>query len=234
MVRITTAVKHLIILNVLFFVATELLPLDLRLHLSTYYPTSSGFMPHQIITHMFMHGDLQHLVFNMLGLFFLGPYVERSLGIKRFIFLYLSSGLAAVLLHYGISMIEVINLQGQIPADFLEAIQHEGFSKYIKGYNYTDPVAANYNAILSTKLLGASGCVYGVLAAFATMFPDVKLMLLFPPIPIKAKYLALGLIGFGIISGVGGFSPGIAHYAHVGGALCGAAMIFYWGMVKLR
>lgn len=200
MLRITDVVKNLIILNVvIFFSVRYLIPIQgIEEFFVLVYPGSevmgiSGiiyrFEPVQIITHMFMHYDIKHLLFNMLGLFFLGPMVEATLGPKRFLTLYLVSGLAATLLHMLL----------------------------VKG-----------------AVVGASGAVYGVLAAFATMFPNIEMMLMFIPVPIKAKYLAIGLIVFGLISGYTGMQSGIAHYAHVGGAVMGFLMILYWKMAKLR
>jgi len=201
MLRITDVVKNLIILNVvIFFSVRYLIPIQgIEKFFVLVYPgvefldRASGivyqFEPVQIITHMFMHGDIRHLLFNMLGLFFLGPMVEAALGPKRFLTLYLVSGLAATLLHMLL----------------------------VKG-----------------AVVGASGAVYGVLAAFATMFPNIEMMLMFIPVPIKAKYLAIGLIVFGLISGYTGMQSGIAHYAHVGGAVMGFLMILYWKMAKLR
>lgn len=199
MLRITDVVKNLMIINVIvFFAVRYFLPIPgIERFFVLVYPgvelMDNGFVykfePVQIITHMFMHADERHLLFNMLGLFFLGPWVESSLGPKRFLIMYLLSGFVA-------SIAQMFISQGAI--------------------------------------VGASGAVYGVLAAFATMFPNMKLMLLFPPIPIKAKYMALGLIALGLFSGFTGMQDGIGHFAHVGGAICGFLMVHYWQMANLR
>jgi membrane associated rhomboid family serine protease len=200
MLRITEVVKNLLIINVLvFFAVRYLIPIPgiekYFMLVSPGYQFSDGqgglyvFEPVQIITHMFMHADEKHLLFNMLGLYFLGPWTETSLGHKRFLILYLLSGFAA-------SVAQVFMTTGII--------------------------------------VGASGAVYGVLAAFATMFPNAEMMLLFPPIPIKAKYLAIGLIAIGLFSGVTGAQAGIGHYAHVGGAIMGFFLVRYWKMANLR
>ncbi|MBK9255329.1 MAG: rhomboid family intramembrane serine protease [Saprospiraceae bacterium] len=200
MIRVTEVVKNLLIINIIvFFAVRYLIPIPgfekffVLVHPSIQYIDSLGeivkFEPVQIITHMFMHGNEQHLLFNMLGLFFLGPMVELSLGPNRFLILYILSGLVA-------SVAQLLVTQGAI--------------------------------------VGASGAVYGVLAAFATMFPNMKLMLLFPPIPIKAKFLAVGLIAIGLFSGVSGSSDGIGHFAHIGGAVAGFLLIHFWKMANLR
>lgn len=195
----TEVVKNLLIINVIvFFAVRYLIPVQgLDRFFMLVYPglevTSQGttyqFEPVQIVTHIFMHGDVRHLLFNMLGLFFLGPMVEMALGPKRFLILYLTSGLLA-------SAVQMLASQGII--------------------------------------LGASGAVYGVLAAFATMFPNVQLMLLIPPIPIKAKYMAVGLIVIGLFMGLGGMQSGIGHFAHVAGAVLGFILVRYWKMDNLR
>jgi len=199
MVRLTEVVKNLLIINVLIFFAVRyLLPIPgIEQYFVLVYPgaefMNDGFLytfqPIQIVTHMFMHGNESHLLFNMLSLYFLGPYTEEALGPKRFLILYLTSGFVA-------SIAQMLLTQGAI--------------------------------------VGASGAIYGVLAAFATMFPNLRLMLLFPPIPIKAKYMALGLIAFGLYSGMSGSNDNIGHFAHIGGAVCGFIMVHYWKMANLR
>lgn len=197
--RLTEVVKNLIMINVLVFVVVKfLIPIrgvDRFFMLVTPGNTyirdgvTYQFEPIQIVTHMFMHGSIGHLFFNMMGLYFLGPWVESALGAKRFLTLYLVCGLIA-------SAPQVFFTQGMV--------------------------------------LGASGAVYGVLAAFATMFPNVQLQLLIPPIPVKAKYLALIFIGVGIFSEITGSQPGIGHIAHIAGAVLGFIMIKYWGKENLR
>lgn len=186
---LTTAVKQLLIINVLvFFGARILLPPGGEI-LAMAPPGSEAFRPFQIITHMFMHGSFPHLLFNMLMLFFLGPMVEQGLGAKKFLILYLVSGFGALLGHFAISPFAGFPISG---------------------------------------VWGASGAVYGVLVAFAMLFPNVQLMLLFPPIPIKAKWLALILIVIGLVSGFGGYQSGIAHFAHLGGALTAFILMVVW------
>lgn len=200
MLRITDVVKNLLILNIItFFAVRYLIPIP---NIENYFVfTSPGleymdregilhfFEPIQIITNMFMHGDERHLLFNMFGLYMFGPYVESSLGPKRFLTMYLVCGLVA-------SIFQIMLTSGSV--------------------------------------VGASGAIYGIVIAFATMFPNLEMMLLFPPIPIKAKYMALGLVGIGIFSGITGAQAGIGHYAHVAGALCGFGFIHYWKMANLR
>lgn len=185
-IQLTDVVKHLLIINVIVFFAASSF-LDPR-QLYLYYPGSRPFEPYQMISHMFMHGGVSHLAFNMFSLFFLGPHVERFLGGQKFLVLYLAAGFGAMFAHLAFMMIT----GDKVP------------------------------------VVGASGAVYGVLVGFATLFPNVKLQLLFPPIPIMAKYLALGLIVFDLYSGITGRASGVAHFAHLGGALIGYLIVIYW------
>ena len=194
--QITDVVKHLLLINVVVFLATITLMPDSRHVLAMYYPTSEYFKPFQIVTHMFMHANLGHLFFNMLTLFFLGPWVERRIGSKKFLICYLSAGFGAAALHLLVRYILISQM--------------------------------GYDGEVNIPVLGASGAVYGVLAAFGTLFPNARLMLLFPPIPIRASYLAIGLILIDLVTGVSGTRTGVAHFAHVGGAITGFLMILYW------
>ena len=169
---------------------------DSRISLALFYPGSDFFEPYQLVSHMFMHANTGHLLFNMLSLFFLGPMVERVFGTRRFLFYYLFAGFGAALTHLAFMYYQI-------------------------------DISGDYTGI-NIPVLGASGAVYGVIIAFAVLFPDVRLMLIFPPIPIKARYLAAGLIALDLFSGISGYSTGIAHFAHLGGALFGYLLILYW------
>lgn len=193
--RITEVVKNLLIINVVIYFAARYI---LEWNLAMYYPFSEAFEPYQVISHMFMHGSEMHLFFNMLMLYFLGPYVENRIGSKRFLILYFFSGLGAILMHFGVVYYEI---------NFLHGVDH--------------------------GVVGASGALYGVLVAFAYLFPDVKLMLLFPPIPIKAKIFVPLLIAFDLFSGISG-GGNIAHFAHIGGAIFGFAIIYHWYKKRKR
>ncbi len=235
--NLSPAVKHLIIINVLFFLATAMLPFDLRSLFAVYFPMSSEFKPFQIITSMFMHADVMHLGFNMLSLFFLGPYVERSLGTNRFLILYFLAGFAATFLNTAVNYFSYVELSGLLPPEAIDYLLEKGRSLFLQGPNahYPDIHHFEFNLLLNQSTLGASGAVYGVLIAFATMYPNMKLMLLIPPIPIKAKYLAIGLIIYDLVFGIGSFQGDkVAHFAHLGGAIAGFLLIIYWNMARLR
>lgn len=212
----TGVVRHLIILNVLMFVGTYVILGSEswspgagdynhlgRLVLAAYIPGSEHWQPFQIFTHMFMHGDLGHLAFNMLSLYFFGPMVEMVWGHKRFLFYYMTCGLGAFALHMGIQWWE---------------LQQMGI----------DPTSWN------GAMLGASGAIFGIYIAFAYLFPNQIISLLFPPISLKAKYFVLILAALELFYGIRGVSTGIAHFAHLGGAIFGFGLIMYWYRFRLR
>lgn len=193
--RVSPVVLNLIIINALMFFGTSFLMGDGRYLLAVYFPASEFFQPFQIITHMFMHANLEHLFFNMLMLFFLGPPLEHVLGKKRFLFYYLVAGFGALALSLLMQYMDI----------------------HYFGMNTVD-----------IPMLGASGAIFGVAVGFAMFFPDSIIQLLIPPIPIKAKYFVLILVAIDLFSGIGRINPGVAHFAHLGGALFGFLMIIFW------
>ncbi|MBK9720075.1 MAG: rhomboid family intramembrane serine protease [Saprospiraceae bacterium] len=196
MYQITEAVKHIIIINVILFLGAMTLMGDYKYYLYLFYPESPYFKPWQIITHMFMHGNINHILFNMLSLFFIGPMMESDLGTKRFLTFYFGCGLGGAILH--------------IISKFI-LIQCFGHAEEI-----------------NIPVVGASGAINGLFIGLAYLYPNMPMSLLFIPIPIKAKYLAFLLIGGDLIWGASGYHTGIAHFAHLGGALFGFLMLYYW------
>ena len=232
--NITDTVKHLLIINVIFFIATISLG-DIVFDLfALHYPSNPKFQFWQPLTHMFMHGDLGHIFFNMFALYMFGIPIEQMWGRNKFIFFYLSTGFGAAALQLGLyyfqvnEISELLIAQGQTGsqiATFYESrdlsyalIEQVGRDNLFKGLSA-------YNAVM----VGASGALYGVLVAFAFLFPNARLILLFPPIPIKAKVLVPLLILGDLFFGFTSYSIGpIAHFAHVGGAITGLFMMWYW------
>ncbi|PZR22011.1 MAG: rhomboid family intramembrane serine protease [Flavobacterium psychrophilum] len=237
MMRITETVKQLIIINILFFVGTLFVGEPAQKILALHFPLNSDFKIWQPLTYMFMHGGVMHILFNMLGLWMFGSLLESIWGSKKFIFFYVSCGVGAALLHIGINYITFY--QG------LSILQENGFDK---GEVLTLLAEGRYNPEWGNILnpsqfsnfmgayvptVGASGAIYGIMVAFAFMFPNAELMLLFLPIPIKAKYFVPGLLAYDLIMGVKGQAifgggDGVAHFAHLGGALIGFIMMWYW------
>ena len=232
--RITEIVKHLLIINIIFFFASSVLGEIMYDLFAMHYPNNPNFFIWQPITHMFMHGDLTHIMFNMFGLWMFGTPIEQMWGKKKFIFFYMSAGLGAVLLQTIIYHIDIISVNQILSEYGLSRGEIDLF--YETGRLNTSLIQTIgedklFSGIQSFKALmvGASGALYGILVAFAMLFPNVQLMLLFPPIPVKAKYLVPILILFDLFFGFTSYSVGpIAHFAHVGGAITGFVMMWYW------
>lgn len=226
-------VKNLIIINAIMLLATWLtsnvLPESLTRYLGLFYFESENFRPYQILTHMFMHADIMHLFFNMFALWMFGRILEQVWGSQRFFLYYFVTGIGAVILHSLVNYIEISSVKGNLTSEQLGYVLNEGASLWEQGKTFADPQMAKLNALINTPTVGASGAVFGVLLAFGMLFPNTQLMLLFPPIPIKAKYF---VIGYGVIElfmGVSNFQfDNVAHFAHLGGMLFGFLLIKYW------
>ena len=237
MMRITETVKQLLIINVIFFIGTMIVPQAFP-YLALYFPENPDFKAWQLLTHMFMHGGIGHIFFNMFALYSFGVVLEQMWGAKKFLFFYLSCGLGAALVHIGVNYIQFY--QG------LDVLLSNGLSKQevltsLNTMNF-DPLQGKIDQVTFDSLasayltpaVGASGAIYGILVAFAFMLPNAELMLLFLPVPIKAKYFVPALLAIDLFLGLKGNSifgsggDGIAHFAHLGGALVGFIMMWYW------
>ncbi len=231
--RLTDAIKHLLIINVLFFLATQLYG-DQMYHLfSLWFPENENFQLWQIISHMFMHGGLMHIVFNMYALWAFGSPLENAWGRNKFLFFYFSAGLGAVLIHTAANYyffnqgLDAIVGSGMSKSQVLEIVASGQYSPAWYSVAGQDTVAAFLSAF-NTPVVGASGAVYGVLVAFAFMYPNAELMLIFLPVPIKAKYFVPLIILGDVFFGFTNTDTGIAHFAHIGGALIGFIIMWYW------
>src|SRR5690606_1475348 len=242
MMNITPTVKQLLIINIIFYIGSQIVGEASYEYLSFFYFESDKFLPWQPITHLFMHAplpNLTHILFNMLALYSFGSALEHFWGGKKFLFFYISCGLGAALLHTLVNYYQVhdgirlLEAAGVSPSD-IQALLKDG--KYNPRILDVVPLDKLEQAFYAYKIpaVGASGAIYGLLVAFAFMFPNAELMLLFIPVPIKAKYfvpalilldLYLGLTGKSIFGSGGG---GIAHFAHIGGALVGFLMMWTW------
>jgi membrane associated rhomboid family serine protease len=204
--RIPPVTRSLLIINVIMFAAT-LINEDFMIRtFAMFYPASPLFHWWQPLTHMFMHGGWWHIFFNMYTLVMFGMVVERALGTKKFLILYFVTGLGAVALHTGVEWLDFHRLAAS-----------------------ASPAAqANVLDILRTPMVGASGAVYGVLVAFAMLYPEARMTLIFPPVTLDAKWMVAIFIGIELLTGITGTQMGIAHFAHLGGALFGFLLILYW------
>ena len=204
--RIPPFTRSLLIVNVIMFVAT-LINEDFMIRtFAMFYPASPLFRWWQPLTHMFMHGGWWHILFNMYTLVMFGMVVERALGTKKFLILYFVTGLGAVALHTGVEWLDIHRLAAS-----------------------TDMSAqASVIDILRTPMVGASGAIYGVLVAFAMLYPEARMTLIFPPVTLDAKWMVAIFIGIELLTGITGTQVGIAHFAHLGGALFGFLLVWYW------
>ena len=224
-------VKNLIIINVLMLLATSVLEMrgiDLTNILGLHYIQSPDFRPYQLVTHLFMHGGFMHLAFNMFALWMFGRILESVWGPKRFFIYYFFTGLGAAALHLLVNYIEFQYVGGKMSPETVQMVLSQGTEIFNQGKNFTDPDAAKLNLMLNIPTVGASGAVFGILLGFGMLFPNTELMLLFPPIPIKAKYFVAGYGAIELFSGITGVGANIAHFAHLGGMLFGFILIKYW------
>jgi membrane associated rhomboid family serine protease len=226
--------KNIIIINVIVFIATNFLLKDqLTAYLAAFYPLSPFFHSWQIITHMFMHGSFMHILFNMLTLYSFGPILEQSLGGKKYLILYFVSGLGAFFLYNLWNFVEVQQISHQLEQlgfnvnAYLSGAQGV-FSGTAESVLKQRELVGDLNNIFGTPMVGASGAIFGVIAAFATLYPDSKIMIMFIPVPVKVKYILPIILVVSIFLGVSGNVGGIAHFAHVGGALVGFLLAWIW------
>lgn len=222
---------NLLIINCIMFLAKSLLdgqfPITERL--AIYYFDSPFFRPWQIISYMFMHGSFAHIMFNMFALFTFGPLLEFRLSSKRFLQLFFITGIGAVLLQYGVQAFQLYHITGSVVNNGAFLIDSVSGSFSYNTRMLTPEQANTIAGIYLAPMVGASGAIFGVLTAFAVLFPQAELMLFFIPVPIKAKFLIPVYILIEIGLGVAQFSgDSIAHFAHVGGAILGFMLIKAW------
>lgn len=204
--NIPPVTRNLILINVLIFIATAVNEDFMIGTFGLFYPTSPYFRWWQVVTHMFMHGGIWHIFFNMYTLFIFGIVVERILGSKKFLLFYFVCGFGAAALHMGIQHIE---MQSFIAAGTPSALQ-------------------SIAQLKMTPTVGASGAIYGVLMGYAMLFPESKMTLIFPPITLSAKWMVIIFAVIELFTGVVGWADGVAHFAHLGGMLIGWLMILWW------
>lgn len=243
--------KNILLLNVVMFIITlffESKGVDLGSLLGAHYFGTPLFQPYQIVSHFFMHGGFFHIFMNMYILAMFGSFVERLWGPKRYLMFYLASALGAFFLYNGVGFFQIIELKQQIGNQvaitdmnlMLKEYGHFEVNQLIdflnkygmlteSGYpNATGNLMLQYYSKSMTPMVGASGAIFGIMAAFALLFPNTELMLIFPPIPIKAKFLIGGYFIFEVYNSFNSPGDSVAHLAHVGGALVGGIIVLIW------
>jgi len=221
--------KNLIIINVVMLLGTMVLQqvfkVNLNAVLGMFYFQSPLFAPWQIVTHMFMHGGIAHIFFNMYALWIFGKTLESVWGSKRFLIYYLATGLGAAFFHQLVNYIQFAPDIAALKAAYsVDRINNALLNEILQPGNQFYAIGRD----LIRPTVGASGAVYGVLLAFGMLFPNTPLFLMFIPIPIKAKWL---VIGFGLLElylGITQSGGNIAHFAHLGGMIFGFILIKYW------
>ncbi len=252
--NLTPVVKNILLITVGIFLITSYLMPQLKGMFALYYVQSPKFSPTQFLTYMFMHADFWHLFSNMFGLFIFGPLLEQFLGPKKILALWMVCGVGSGLLYSGYTSYRMHQMDERI-SQFYENPSPELFSKFVSDnrhyynpavYDLVDELSRNRDDTsliqrakdnmmgvrdlqANIPMVGASGALFGVLIAFGMLFPNTQLFLLFPPMPVKAKYLVL-FYGLYTVYSVINNNPmdNVAHFAHLSGLAIGAAMVYYW------
>lgn len=224
-------VKNLLIINGLLFLGTislENYGINLTRILALHQFQSPDFMPHQLITHFFMHANFTHLFFNMFALWMFGKVLENVWGGKRFLIYYMFTALGAAALHLAVSQYEILSLQSQLHPSNLEILLKNGKSILEGNQNYSNLIMGKLNLLINTPTVGASGAVFGILLAFGMLFPNTFLYIYFA-IPIKAKYFVMIYGALELYAGLSNNpADNVAHFAHLGGMLFGFLLLKYW------
>lgn len=230
-------IKNLLIINFLMFLGSgavgDFIGVDLKRMLALYFPASPSFMPHQLITHMFMHGDFGHIFFNMFALWMFGVALENMWGSKKFLIYYMITGLGASAIHLGVNAIEYFQIIDNVTPEMKAIVQNEGLAVLMSGRNYSDTVLSAYNGLINIPTLGASGAVFGILLAFGMTFPNQYIYIYFL-LPIKAKWFVMIYGIFELYNGIFYTNDGIAHFAHLGGMIFGYFLIRHWRNQEFR
>jgi membrane associated rhomboid family serine protease len=207
--NLPTAVKNIIIINVLVMVMMALNETFMLEKFALFYPTSPFFHWWQPMTHMFLHGGFGHLFFNMYALFIFGSVLERVWGVKKFLLFYFVTGIGAAAVHIGVQWIQMQAYMNAAAEGSMAAIQ-------------------SIHALKMTPTVGASGAIYGVLMGYAMLYPDSVLTLLFPPVSLKAKWFVIIYGVLELLLGVTGSFANVAHFAHLGGMFWGWLLLIWW------
>ncbi len=229
--RIPVITKNLLAINVLMFLAklvAEKNGVDLDGVLGLHFYMSSDFMPYQILTYMFMHGDFAHLFFNMFALYMFGRTLEHIWGPKRFLVFYIVAGVGAGMFQELVEAVRYYSLVQHISPAELAVVAGEGAGLLRQHMNYVSQDLASLNLLLNVSTVGASGAIYAILLGFGMSFPNERLFIFPLPFPIKAKFFVIGYAVIELYLGASGSADGVAHFAHLGGMIIALLLILYW------
>ena len=230
-------VKNLLIINGLLFLATislERYGINLTKFLALHQFQSSDFMPHQLITHFFMHANFTHLFFNMFALWMFGKTLENVWGAKRFLTYYMITALGAAIIHILFCQYQIFEVSSKLNTDLIAQVLNA------KPYSQINGTAAEISnmqklyMLINTPTVGASGAVFGILLAFGMLFPNTLLYIYFA-IPVKAKYFVMIYGALELYLGfINNPNENVAHFAHLGGMLFGFLLLKYWEKNKTQ
>ncbi|MEC7906142.1 MAG: rhomboid family intramembrane serine protease [Verrucomicrobiota bacterium] len=239
LMKLSLGVLSLLIANIVTFVLTFMVPGQKEFMLrwfALYFPQNGQFQVWQFVTNMFMHGGPAHILFNMFALVSFGSILEFRWGVRRFLTFYFIAGIGASLIYTLVNVYKFSSLQ----SDFLAlGVSSETIQALLKTGSASDALTDEFGletlrefyTLYHVSAVGASGAIYGVLVAFGILYPNAKLSLIFFPVPVAAKYFVPGLLCLDLFSGFTGFSlfgGGIAHFAHIGGAIIGFLIMLLW------
>jgi membrane associated rhomboid family serine protease len=228
---IPVVTRNLIIVNFLVWIAGELLGgvFNMDNYLALHYFSSEHFMPHQIITYMFMHGNLGHVFFNMFAVYMFGCTLEMVWGPKKYLVYYMITGIGAAALQLLIVFLRVRYIEANMSVEAISTVYNDGLSVLMSNRNYVDTDMGALNMLVNVPMVGASGAVFGVLVGFGLLFPNVEIMMLLFPVPVKAKWFVIGYgvmeLALGVMNRAG---DNVAHFAHLGGLITGFLIVLYW------
>ncbi|MDR1518187.1 MAG: rhomboid family intramembrane serine protease [Dysgonamonadaceae bacterium] len=231
---IPTVTKNLIIINGIVWLAQVVLlrsGIDLVKLLGLHYVESPGFRIYQVVTSLFLHdpGNFLHVLSNMFAVFMFGRTLEQVWGPKRYLSYYFITGIGAAVVDMLVVFVRVQFLKNGMDTASITEVYAHGYDAVQQGMNYTNPAMGALNSLINSPSIGASGAVFGILLAFAMLFPNVELFIIPFPFPIKAKWLIIGYGVYELFLGIRNL-PGdyVAHFAHLGGILFGFFLILYW------
>lgn len=239
MKKSASAINVVIVVCVILFAITFMVPgmqTAMFETLALYFPKHENFRYWQYITNIFMHGGFAHIFFNMYALWAFGSPLEQMWGRNKFLLFFFLSGIGAAIIYTLVNYFQFNAMYNELagagvsPEDINALLQTGKYNASVMT-TFSEERLADFYALFNTPVVGASGAIYGVLVAFGILFPNAKLFLIFLPVPIAAKYFIPGLIALDLFSGVTGFSifgGGIAHFGHVGGAIIGFLLMWYW------
>ena len=229
--------KNLLIINIIVYLFMALVPragMQIEQYGALYYFTSDQFLPWQLVSYMFIHVNFWHLFFNMFSLWMFGVIVERTLGSQKFLLYYISCGLGAALIQEGVFALMINHYAGLFSnGDALCGLLRESHVTYGQlfdlGINPDEPAVGALLGLYHTPTVGASGAIYGILLAFGFLYPQMRIYLMFPPVPMKARTAVIMFAAIELLLGIyNSQADTVAHFAHLGGMLIGIIILLWW------